>query len=191
MIIDLKNLKCENCPALHLRAEQLPKITRWETLREQIALSIKKIDLYLLGESIPANRFFYDKDSGYMSNGLRFFLRKELVDGGSEDLLFEYLRQKAILLVDCAICPLYRLKEQGDKVLAATFCLQKNTMSYLNLNPKAPIITIFPFGRGFTPESMPELSKRVINHFKFPTEARHLSGLKKEIEDRLKRGNCN
>src|SRR5258706_4838593 len=137
MIVDLKNLNCEDCPALYLRDKQLAKINRWETIREEVTLSIEKINLYLLGESIPANRFFYDKSTDYSMDGLRYFMRLELADGGSDDQLFAYLKDNGILLVDCALCPLHRLKEQNDKILGATFCLQRNTMGYLRLNPKA------------------------------------------------------
>jgi hypothetical protein len=189
MVIDLTNLSCENCPAIHLRDTQLLKIIKWEALREKVVSSMKQIDLFLLGESNPANRFFYDKETNYSYNGLRYFLRQELVDGGSEDQLFNYLIEKSILLVDCAICPLYQLDDQCDKVLAATFCLLKNMMPYLNLNPKAPIITIFPLGRGFSKRSIPDITKRVVGHFRFPKEKKHLSGLNKKIEDSLKRGN--
>jgi len=185
-MVDLTSLNCENCPALYLRDKQLPKIARCEALRDKEFRSLKEIKLYLLGESIPANRFFYNRDSDYSTDGLRFWLRKELVGDGTEEELFDYLREKGILLVDCAICPLHTLKEIGDKILAATLCLQRNTLGYLSLNPQAPIITIFPSGRGFAKDSLPEVNKRVVCHFQFTK----LAGLKKVIEDKLDRGNC-
>ncbi|MEK0336985.1 MAG: hypothetical protein QQN41_06070, partial [Nitrosopumilus sp.] len=181
MIIKLDNLKCEDCPALGWIDRQLPKISKWDIIREKIAKNIPSINLYLLGESMPYSRFIYDKHTDYSRNGLRFNLREELVGNGSDDDLFDYLRQKGILFVDCALCPLHKLNSLTDKILAATFCLQRNNLPYLHLNSDAPIITIFPYRRGYAQNSIPEVDKRVVARFQFIK----LTGLKDVIENYL------
>ena len=180
-MINLTSLNCTNCPAEYLRDNQLSKIRRWEGQRFQEYRLLHEIKLYLLGESIPAGRFFYDQASKYSKNGLRYLLKKELVGNGTEGELFTYLRERGILLVDCAICPLHKLKCNNDKILSATFCLQRNTISNLYLNPIAPIITIFPKNRGFLKESLPNIQNRIIGQFQFSK----LNDLKKTIENLL------
>jgi hypothetical protein len=106
-------------------------------------------------------------------------LRFELVPSGSDEDLFNYMHEKGILLVDCALCPLHKLSDNTDKILAATLCLKYNTKPYLNLNKTAPIITIFPYQRGFATNTFPEIEKRIINKFHFS----RLSGLKSFIEN--------
>ena len=176
MIIDVAKLCCKDCPAFCLKNEQSQNISRWEKLREEAKNSLlkKKVNLYLLCESLPADNFFYDKSS---HNELRSCLCKELVGNGSDDDLFQYLSQKGVLLVDCALCPLFRLGNKPKRRYAATLCLQRNTLPYLNLNPSAPIITVFPAHCGFLRRSIGSIRERVTGDFQFSK----LCGLKKSI----------
>ena len=183
MILNIENFKCDSCPALYLKSSRIEKIKIWEKMREDAIGSINPINIFLLGESIPYKRFFYDKLSDYSQDGLRFLLRKELVNGNSDEMLFEYMKTNGIALTDCSICPLHKLDQNSDKIIAATFCLTRNTKVYLSLNPNAPIITIFPYNRGFDKNSLPDIKKRIIASFQFT----HLNGLKETIEKVIKK----
>lgn len=179
VVVDLNSLECDNCPAKPWKDRQLCKITKWESIRKRIADSLPTINLYLLGESIPYNRFVYDEDSDYSANGLRYYLRAELIGSHSDDKLYEYLKQRGILLVDCALCPLHKLKSNKKKRRdAATLCLKRNTLPYLEINISAPVITIFPSGCGFACGSMPQVERRIAARFQFT----RLAGLKNTIE---------
>jgi hypothetical protein len=59
--------------------------------------------------------------------------------------------------------------------------LERHTKKYLEINPDARIITIFPSKCGFHKRKFPEISKRIIDGFKFSD----LRGLKEKIENSL------
>ena len=181
MILNIEKFNCTSCPALYLKDSRIDKLKIWEKMRENAISSINQINIFLLGESIPNKRFFYDKQSDYSKDGLRFLLRQELINDDSDEKLFGYMRTNGIVLTDCAVCPLHKLNENNDKILAATFCLSRNTKLYLSLNPNAPIITIFPYKRGFDKNSLPDIGKRIVANFQFT----NLNGLKKTIEKLL------
>jgi hypothetical protein len=172
MIIDINKLNCSKCPADHLFDEE--RIIKNEKLRELILNNIEKINIYLLGESTPANRFVYDLTSNYKSSGLRYNLRNELVDGGSDVDLMHYLQEKNVLITDCALCPLHKLENKADQRTAATLCLKRHTFKYLDQYPNAPIITFFPSNRGYKKSELPEYDSRIIAEFNFNS----LHGLK-------------
>jgi len=173
-----KELKCDGCPALPLRTkDQLHRIKQWEKLRTKEIETMIEIKLYLLCESIPANRFFYDLDSEYDNGGLRYNLKEELELDSDYDVL-EYFSQNGIVLADCALCPLHQLDSNTEKRHAATFCLKNNTYKILDINPNAPIVTIFPKHRGYLKTDFPEIEKRKVDEFSF----NNLYGLKAVID---------
>ena len=153
-----------------------------------------QIKLYILTESIPYSRFIYDRQSNYCANvGLRTRLCRELINANCPpninhcsqcpnlNKLLNYLRDKGILIVDCALCPLYRLNKFSARRHAATICLNNNTIAYLNVTPNAPIITIFPLNCGFLKTKKPHVQSRVVKEFRFG----NLTGLRKAIEQSL------
>lgn len=172
-------LKCDGCPAIWLKSDkgQLLKIKQWEKMRAKAIDEIPRIKLYLLCESIPANRFFYDLDTDYENKGLRFNIKEELELDSDQDVL-RYFRRKGIVLADCALCPLFQLESNAAMRHAASHCLRNNTSYVLNINPEAPIITIFPTHRGYLKNEFPELEKRNVGEFSF----NNLFGLKTAIE---------
>jgi len=176
MIIDTDNLFCEGCPALGLRDKKW--IKHCESLREKQIDSTFLVGMFLLCESIPKKRFVYDLKTDYNNDGLRYNLRRELVNGENDIDLLQYLRDNFVLIIDCAFCPLYKLESKKDRRLAATLCLERHNHKYLDLNPSAPIITIFPKKVGFLKRKLPDLATRVKHSFRF----NDVRGLKKEIE---------
>lgn len=182
MILDVENFNCNTCPALYLKSKQIEQIKCWESIREEAIRAINSINIYLLGESIPEKRFFYDKNTDYSHDGLRYYVRKELVKNGTDEELFGYMTRNGIVLVDCAVCPLYKIKQDNDRVIAATFCLARNTQQYLKMNSEAPIITIFPLKGGFAKNSLLQIEKRIVGKFQFT----RLNGLKALVENVLK-----
>lgn len=197
-VIDLQKIRCDDCPARHLKGKACygPQANlSWldwakycESLREEEAKRIIKnhgtIKLYILTESIPCRRFIYDPDSQYPKGGLRYNLCKELL-GTHEDCrmqLINYLQQKGVLIVDCALCSLHRLGKKSDRRQAATICLNNNTERYLNINPDAPIMAIFPRNCGFLRTRKQHIEKRIVKRFGF----KNVRGLKIAIEGILK-----
>lgn len=183
-MIKIENLDCDGCPALNLRDgnsirrdKRQEKIKQWENLREKTVNCIAKIKLFLLCESLSTDRFVYDVTSDY-TNGLRHDLRNELVNGREDQNLFEYLKKHGTVIIDCALCPLFCLNTKKDRRLAATLCLERHTHAYLDLNPKAPIITIFPSRCGFLKKKLPDVQKRVKRGYLFTK----LKGLKNIID---------
>ena len=197
----------ENCPAQNLKnlPNYGPQGTNWnnwvnycENLRRnECNLILEKhgrIKLYILTESIPNGRFVYDPQSNYRNNnGLRKQLCIVLINANyppninhcsqcpNFNMLLNYLRDKGILIVDCALCPLHMLNRFSGRRHAATICLNNNTGIYLNVTPNAPIITIFPRNCGFLKTKKPHVQNRVIKELSFS----NLAGLKNAIEQIL------
>ena len=154
-----------------------------------------RIRLYILTESIPRTRFVYDEQSNYCIHsarqGLRTRLCEELINAECPsdicncsqcpnlNKLLNYLRDKGILIVDCALCPLHSLSNRTNRRHAATQCLNNNTMAYLNVTQNAPIITIFPRNCGFLRSQQPNVQSRVVRRFNFS----YLRGLMDAIQD--------
>lgn len=177
-IMKINELNCEGCPAIDLRTkDQLRKIKQWGRLKEKAIDSIDQIRLYILCESIPKDRFFYDLDTDYEKKGLRFNIKEEL---GLEfdQAVLNYFTRKGIVLTDCALCPLFLLDSNVEKRHAASFCLRNNTFSILTINPEVPIVTIFPTHRGYLKNDFPEIERRKVDEFLF----NDLTGLKQVIE---------
>lgn len=172
-------LNCNSCPARPLRTDiQLAKIERWESMRESQVKKLHLINLYLLGESIPANKFIYDPNSKYLNSGIRHLMKIELgID--SDEEFFDFLNKNGILIADCAFCPLHKLESEQSRIDAATICLSRHTKGILNINPEAPIITFFPKGKGFDKPQLPEIQDRIVGSFQFS----RLSGLKDLINN--------
>lgn len=81
--------KCQKCPAFHLLTEErMDRIEKWEYKRDQYIRKMKKVRLILLGESMPANRYFYDLTTEYKNTGLRYTLKKEFDKLDLSDSLF-------------------------------------------------------------------------------------------------------
>jgi len=173
MIID--NLNGDDCPASDFH--NIERIKKTERLRKKEIKSIQRIKLFLLCESAPEKRFVYDLNSQYSKNGLRYLLRNELVDAGNDEKLFDYLRKQGVLIVDCALCSLHKLSGKKDRRAAATICLERHTQAYLDLNPEAPIVAIFPSKCGFYKRKLPHIQGRVKHEFRFT----NLTGLKDTI----------
>lgn len=173
-MIKFENLNCNGCPAYNLRGgnsikyrKRLVKVKQWEDLREKAINSSPKIKLFLLCESLSVDRFVYDISSNYSQNGLRYHLRNELVNGRKDIDLLNYLKKHRTVIIDCALCPLFVLNSNKDRRLAATICLERHTHVYLDQNPKAPIITIFPSRCGFLKKKLLNVQKRVRKEYLF------------------------
>lgn len=174
----MNELKCDGCPALDLRTkDQLRKIKQWEKLREKAINAIDQIRFYILCESLPANRFFYDLDTVYANKGLRFNIKEELELDSDENVL-QYFKRNGIVVADCALCPLFQLESKAERRHAASQCLRNNTNHVLNINLEAPIITIFPSHSGYLKNEFPEIERKKVDEFSF----NDLSGLKQVIE---------
>lgn len=177
-----------------------------EKLREEEAQRIVekhgKIKLYILVESIPLKRFIYDRNSDYRKGryGLRKNLCKELLGGCPDDVksckncqnfdvLMEYLRNKGILVVDCALCPLHIICQTENRVKAAINCLKNNNIYYLERFKDSPIIAIFPskvIKKSLFEDlkNLQEIGGRILKVFQFSS----LQGLENMIEQVLESG---
>jgi hypothetical protein len=174
MLIDTK---CQNCPASRLRTpDQLKKICSWYELFQSELNHIKPIKVILLGESFPANRYFYDLDSNYEGSGLMYNLRTEFGLQTNIEIIMKF-RELRVLVYDCAYCPLHLLESKTDQRQAATICLKNYKRHFLHQNP-CPIITFFPAKRGFLRSELPEISSRITAEFKFSA----LHGIKEATE---------
>ncbi|MBN1320394.1 MAG: hypothetical protein JXA87_06065 [Thermoleophilia bacterium] len=170
--------RCAGCPAEGLL--DISAIKRTEELRQQ---ALDRMDgppaLVLLAESRPANRFIYDPDADYDSRpGLRTYLRRELTGTDDDAALFSFLDRRRVWIADCALCPLYLLKTNKQKRLAATECLLRYTRVHLDQYPEVPIATVFPAHRGFLKLEVPDIQKRVVKALDFSD----LSGLRRLVE---------
>jgi len=169
--------KCHKCPAYHLLTdERKEQIERWEYKRQQTIDRIKKIRLILIGESMPANRYFYDPESDYENGGMRYNIKEEFGQLELSDSLFmESLRRKGVVLYDCALCPLHKLDNNVDKRQAATYCFLAYNKNFVEENSDIPIATIFPSRRGWLKNEIPEsIKSRVVKEFSFS----NIKGLK-------------
>ena len=87
--MDNKFSKCQKCAAFHLLSEERKqKVDKWEYKMDKYIERMKSIKLILLGESMPANRYFYDINTHYENRGLRYFLKKEFNKLEISDSLF-------------------------------------------------------------------------------------------------------
>ena len=201
MILDIQALRCDGCPANSLKDKKgygpsgdrkwFDWVSYCERLREKEAKVITKIHgkikLYILTESIPSNRFIYDLDSRYDQGGLRRDLCRELlgIDGDCGARLIAFLREKGILIVDCALCPLHKLGEKKYRRHAATMCLSNNTHKYLDKSPNAPIITIFPSRSGFLKSQVHfNITRRIARDGEF--SFKNITGLRAKIHEILR-----
>ena len=172
--MDDKYSKCQKCPAFHLLSEERKqKIERWEYKRDRYIERMKRVKLILLGESMPANRYFYDLNTDYENSGLWFTLKKEFNKLEISDSLFlESMVRYGIVLFDCALCPLFELDANTLRCKAATHCLMSINQIHLRQNPDVPIVTIFPSKMGFLKSDIPvEILLRVKCEFSFSNQS--------------------
>lgn len=165
-----KYSKCQKCPAFHLLSEERKeKIDKWENKRDHYLSRMKIIRLILLGESLPANKYFYDIQTDYENRGLRYTLKKEFKKLEISDSLFlESMVRKGIILFDCALCPLYLLSNSALRRKAATYCLLSINYKLLNEHPNIPISTIFPANLGVLKKEIPlTITSSLIGEFSF------------------------
>lgn len=172
-----KYSKCQKCPAFHLLTDdRIHQIEQWEFKRDQYLKRTKHVLLILLGESMPANRYFYDINTKYENGGLRYTLKREFNKLEVADSEFlQFLTRTGIVLFDCALCPLHLLKNNTEKRKAATYCLLSINHKHLTQNPSIPIVTIFPKSRGYLKSYIPdEIKIRIVGEMSFMDQ----SGLK-------------
>ena len=165
-----KYSKCLKCPAFHLLSEERKqKVDKWEYKRDKYIERMKSIKLILLGESMPANRYFYDINTDYENRGLRYSMKKEFNKLEISDSLFlESMVRKGIVLFDCALCPIYLIDNNTLRRKAATHCFMSINHVYLRKYPEVPIVTIFPAKMGFLKTEIPvEIISRVKGEFSF------------------------
>lgn len=171
--------KCLKCPAYHLLDDNRKhRIEIWEGRKEKYVRRIKKLRLILVGESMPANRYFYDINSDYENGGMRINLQKEFDQMEiSESQFLESFTRKGIILHDCALCPLYLLKGHSLAMFRkiATYCFLTHNMDMVTANENVPIATIFPSNRGWLKTEIPwDIRSRINAEFSFS----NLTGLK-------------
>lgn len=165
-----KYSKCQKCPAFHLLSEERKqKVDTWEYKRDKYIGRMKSIKLIMLGESMPANKYFYDINTDYENRGLRYSLKKEFNKLEISDSLFlESMVRKGIALYDCALCPLYLIDNNALRRKAATHCFMSINHVYLRKHPEVPLVTIFPAKMGFLKTEIPvEIISRVKGEFSF------------------------
>jgi len=172
--------KCLKCPAFYLLDdERKQRIERWEDRKERYVSRIKKLRLILVGESMPATRYFYDINSDYETGGMRFNLQKEFDQMEiSESQFLESFTRKGIILHDCALCPIYLLVKKIRIAVAkevTSYCFKTHNFDLIIKTPEIPIATIFPVGRGWLKKELPyEIRRRIVAEFSFSD----LTGLK-------------
>lgn len=165
-----KYSKCQKCPAFHLLSEERKqKVGKWEYKRDKYIERMKSIKLILLGETMPANKYFYDINTDYENRGLRYTLKKEFNKLEISDSLFlESMVRKGIALYDCALCPIYLIDNNVLRKKAATHCFLTINRFLLNEHPNIPIATIFPVKLGFLKTEIPvEITSRIKGEFSF------------------------
>lgn len=163
-----KYSKCQKCPAFHILSEELKdKIEMWEYKRDKYIERMKRVKLILLGESMQADRYFYDINTIYEYDGLRYTLKKEFGKLEISDSLFlESMARKGIILFDCALCPISLLDNNVLRRKAATHCLMSINRIYLDEHPDIPIATLFPINLGYIKTEIPnDILSRVKGEF--------------------------
>jgi hypothetical protein len=176
-----KYVKCQKCPAYHLLTDERKSlIERWENRRDRYLSITKEIRLILLGESMPAPRYFYDLETKYEGKGLRYTLKKEFGNLELDDSHFLMsMARKGIVLFDCALCPLHQLDDNVSKRRSATDCFLTITHQDIAKYPNVPIVTVFPEKRGWLKREIPyEIIRRVVGKFSFTDQ----TGLSKLFE---------
>jgi len=169
--------KCTNCPANHLLTDERKVIIEsWEHERQRNIDRIKETKLILLGESMPSKRYFYDLETDFTVEGMRYNLKKEFDQLEISDSQFlESLISKGIVLYDCALCPIHLFDNNVDKRKAATYCFLTQNISFIEENNDVPIATIFPSKRGWLKTKIhSDIKNRVSGKFGF----QNVSGLK-------------
>ena len=165
-IMDLDKLNCSGCPALVLRDECLEWIGHCEELRELELSRMKSVKCFILTESIPYRNFIYDLNT---RSRLRSNLIREFNVESPQELL-NYLREKGVLIVDLALCPLHRFgKKKSLRRRAATLCFERHTYKYVELYPEAKIVLIVPYRCGLLKRSRAYgmIKNRIVAEFKF------------------------
>ena len=152
-----------------LSEERKDKIEKWEYKRDKYIARMKSAKLILLGECIPANKYFYDINTDYENRGLRYTLKKEFNKIEITDSLFlESMVRKGIALFDCALCPLYHMDNISLRRKAATHCFMTINRFLLDEHPQIPVATIFPAHLGYLKTEIPaEILSRVKGEFSF------------------------
>lgn len=189
--------KCLKCPAYHLLTnERKSLIERWEGRRERYLSRTKKVRLILLGESMPASRYFYDIETDYEDGGLRYTLKKEFSKLELDDSQFLMsMARKGIVLFDCALCPLHIFRKNDLPEIninklrryAATYCFQTITGLELEKYPDVPIVTIFPSNMGWLRNEIPfSVRKQVVGECIFSDQ----TGLA-ELYEKIKQSQTN
>jgi len=176
----MTELNCTDCPASLLKTTtQLQRISDWYEIKKRELKEIKEPKVILLCESYPEKRYIYDLSTSYNNRGLRINLKKELYrsDILDEDFLIN-LRRDKILIHDCAFCPIFLVGPLYNKKLATTVCLVRHNLNILHKFKNVPIISLFPVGRGFIPNIVPDIAERIIPGFSFE----NLKGLKNMIQ---------
>jgi len=177
MLIDAK---CQKCPARKLRtAEQVKKIEKWYDMFLSELAFINPINVILLGESFPKDRYFYDSESNYGSSGLMFNLKNEFGLKTNTEMIMKF-RELGVVVYDCAYCPVRLLEKKTEQRHAATFCLKNYKRHFLHLNTY-PIITFFPAKRGFLKSELPEIASRIIAEYQFS----RLIGIREAIKKKV------
>jgi len=156
-----------------LTEERKKIVERWEERRSNYIKKIKTVKLILLGESIPNSRYFYDVNSEYNTEGLRYTMKKEFSKtniSDSEFLLF--LSRKGIILYDCALCPLHKLDDNTARRHAATYCFLTITNKELQKHSHLiPIATAFPKKKGLLISKISEnINARIKQSYPFSSQ---------------------
>lgn len=178
-----KYLKCSPCPASQLLDDKrMALIERWECKRDSYLSRTKNVKLILLGESMPASRYFYDIETDYQDSGLRYSLKKEFGKLELNDSQFLMsMTRKGIVLFDCALCPLHQLYDNATKRHAATYCFLSITHETISKFTDTPIVTVFPANRGWLKSEIPsEIRYRVQGECTFSDQS-GLSDFYKEL----------
>jgi len=184
--------KCQKFPAYHLLTDERKQfIDKWETKRDRYLKRSKQIRLILLGESMPASRYFYDLETEYEDGGLRYSLKKEFGKLDLEDNLFLMsMARKGIVLFDCALCPLHIFRKKDLPLIninklrryAATYCFQTITGQEIVKYSDVPIVTIFPSNMGWLKNEIPfSVRNQVVGEYIFSDQT-GLSALFEEIK---------
>ena len=171
--------KCQKCPAFHLLSEERKdKVEMWEYKRDKYIARMKSVKLILLVECMEADRYFYDINTIYEYDGVRYTLKKEFGKLEISDSLFlESMARKGVVLYECALCPLYLIENNVLRRKAATHCFLTINRFNLDEHPGITVATLFPVGLGYNKKEIPaEIISRVKGEFN-DADQTGLSGL--------------